>query len=124
MSLVTAVRETNERLSTDDARPWAEVLGVTLALGFFVRDYAHVLSALLSGVDPQLRGSDVTSRSPVASLDDDTCADLSARLLAVAFGLVVVFIATLSTQPLATAYLVANAVVPLADPILFASTQR
>jgi len=123
-SLVSGVQEVNARLSTDDAPLWAEVLGVTLALGFFVRDYAHVLTALVAGAEPQLRGQDVTTLSPVESLENTPKTDISARVLAVSFGLVVVFVATLSERRVVTAYLIANALVPLTDPVLFVSIYK
>lgn len=121
MSAIQTLQEVNDNLSTDDAPLWAEVLGVVLALGFFTRDNAHVLSALIADEEPQLRGQDVTRRSPVASLDDNRSADISARLFALSLGILLAHIAMLASSVPVAIFIGANALVPLADPILYAS---
>jgi len=121
---IRTLREMNARLSTDDAPLWAEVLGFVLAVGFVFRSLAYVTSALIFDVDPQLRDQYVTRRSPVASIDDDWHAALSARILSLSVGLLLLQIAVDGSPMIGAAYVGANAVVPLVDPILYASTHN
>lgn len=124
MSTLQTLREMNERLATDGAPLWAEVLGVVLILGFYCRDLAHILVALATDHYPGLRGNDVTAKSPVEALESDRVADVTGRLLAVCFGLGLVWLSTQASAGVVQAYILVNAVVPLADPILFASTAK
>lgn len=119
MSAIGTLREVNSRLSTDDAPLWAEVLGILLAVGFAARGLAHILAALGSGNDPQLRGNDVTAASAVESLGDDRTADASARVLALSFGVFGLMLASNAGGVPGTAFIAANALVPLTDPALF-----
>ena len=119
MSAIATLREMNERLSTDDAPLWAEALGLVFVLGFYLRDLAHIIAALVADEYPGLRDNDVTVRSPVEALDGETLADMSGRLLAVGFGVSLVWMSMEASRLAVQAYLLSNAIVPLSDIALF-----
>jgi len=123
MRAISTLREINERLSADDVPLWAEVFGIVFAIGLFVRDWAHVVAALGADKAPQLRDHDITASSPVDSLDKHVRVDGSARLLAVALGIGLVVIAQNVTHPIVAVFVLANAMVPLADPVLFIASK-
>ena len=118
MSTIQTLREMNDRLATDGAPAWAELLGVLLILGFYCRDLAHIVVALTTDHYPGLRGNDVTVESPVEAFESDRAADIAGRLLAVCFGLGLVWISAQASGGLVRTYILVNAVVPLADPLL------
>lgn len=115
-----------------DAPIQLQVLGNLLSPGLFTRAFAHMITALIGGYDPNFGEYDVTVRSPVLDLRQRFIADLSARLLSVAFALVAwqVFrplgIET-TVGPMATmavqVYLVINIAVLAVDPVLFVVAQ-
>jgi hypothetical protein len=114
--MMATLVEINERLSTDDAPLWAEVLGVVFALGLAVRAQAHVTVALLHGLDPCFRGHDVSVKSPVARLRPGTTPDALGRLLSFGVALVLLELALTSTAPAwATTFVIAQASIPFAD---------
>lgn len=119
MSAFTTLREVNDRLKIDDAPLWAVALGLVFALGFYLRDLAHILVALATDEYPGLRNNDVTARSPVLALDDKALADFSARLVAVGFGIGLLYISLDSSRIAVKAYIIGNSVVPLSDLVLF-----
>lgn len=72
--MLEGLREMNDRLSTDDAPLWAEVLGLVLAAAILLRGGMHVATALVasslteSEIDPHLVGHGLTLASPVRGL--------------------------------------------------------
>jgi len=116
---MSALSEFNERIGTTGAPAWGRRLALVLALGFYLRDLAHVLTALSADMPPRLWDHDITARSPVASLDEDIKSDAAARLLAVAFGVGCLWVSGQADRPLLYWFLVMNAMIPLADPVLF-----
>lgn len=118
-----SLAELNNRFSTTGAPRWGTWLAAALTLGFYLRDLAHVLSALVAGRPPQLRDHDITALSPVVSLDEHSRVDVAARLLACSLGVGCLAVAGNAERPLFFWFLVANATVPLVDPALYASTK-
>lgn len=120
-----AIRRWDDRFGTDDARVWAEVLGVILAPGLFIRAAVHVWLALAADavreehVDPHLAARDITLASPIKGVRDHRV-DPAARIVTAVAGL-----AVWSSWPPATLggvvglWLGANWLVALSDPLQY-----
>ena len=121
---MSGLRALNERLRASNLSVPRQLFAVTLALGFYLRDLAHILVALAANRPPQLKDHDVTTRSPVASLDESPRVDAVARVLACSFGVGCLLVVPQAERPIFVSYLVANAPVPLADPALFLVSMR
>lgn len=115
--MMAALLAMNDRLSTDDAPLWAEVLGVVFALGLAVRAQAHITVALLHGLEPCFRDHDISVKSPVAAVRPGTKPDALGRLLSFGVGVVLLELALTSTAPTwATMFVLIQASIPFADP--------
>jgi len=126
---IDALRDANERWSSDDARWWAEVLGVVLALGLTIRGGVHVWTALFANaagvfdeeIDPHLADCDITLKSPVKGLREHRV-ERVARYATFVVGLVAwSLLAPLTTDrpPMAAPYIVLQVTVLFADPVTF-----
>ena len=114
--MMAALLAMNDRLSTDDAPLWAEVLGVVFALGLAVRAQAHVTVALLHGIEPCFRNHDITVKSPVAAIHPGTLPDALGRLLSFGVAIVLLDVALTSTAATwAAMFVIAQASIPFAD---------
>lgn len=120
MTIIAEIIGLNERLSTNDAPVWAEVIGLVFALGLAVRAQCHIISALLARRDPRYRDHDVTIASPIASIKPASAPDVAGRLLSLTAGLLLVKIAMASTGPeWASTFVLMQASIPVADIFWF-----
>ena len=114
--------ELNHRLTNTGAPWWGSWLASVVGFGLYLRDTTHVLVALASDRPPQLRDHDITARSPVESLDDHPRVDAVARVAVFSLGVACLGAAGNAERPLFLWFLVANAMVLLADPLLFVAS--
>lgn len=120
MSLLAELREANRQWRTDDARWWAEALGIVLALGLFMRASVHVWVALVQDdVDPHLGDRDVTLQSPIADLRNHPWVDLRARVATAGIGIAAWLIFSTETSAIWLWYAL-NLSVCVMDPLAFA----
>jgi len=124
MSLLKALKETNNRLSPD-VPIHIEYLGHLLAVGLTARSLCHIVTALMADREPNLSDRGLTISSPVLDLREHPVQDLSARLLT--FALSMFFITALSGNLtytgwkdwLIAGYLAANVGVLFYDPVFY-----
>jgi hypothetical protein len=111
----------HDRLTTDDATWWVEVLGAVFAPALTVRSGCHVWMALLAGADPQVDPQDVTLQNVVVALRDGSVAtDLAGRLLAAGVGVtgwLLVVPVIPASESIVRAYVALNCTVLTADPL-------
>jgi hypothetical protein len=82
-----AIRRWDAAMGAPDAPLWADVVGLVCALGLFWRTGMHVITAVaVPWVDPELAGTDVTWRSPVADLRGRRAAAVAHLLCALSAG--------------------------------------
>lgn len=118
-----AIRAWDRQFGTDDARWWAEVLGVVLVLGLFLRAAVHVYVALAArawlpeGCDPHLYATDITLRSPVVGIEGHRI-EPAARVITalVGAGAWVALVPVARPWPVVDLWVVSNLLVPLTDP--------
>lgn len=121
------LRELNDRLSTDDAPLWAEVLGAVLAPTIALRGGVHAVTALVGArvtgeaIDPHTAGHGLTLASPIRGLRGHRLDRVARYLTAVigVGGLAWVHFPAIA-QPVPRAYVALNCVALAADPFAWA----
>lgn len=128
--MITTLSNLQRKLSAD-LPPHLSVVGAVLALGLTARSMSHIVATLADGSigrNPRLDNHDLTAQTPVVALRDHPSTDLSARLLAVAVGLVGLWMFYRLAAPISgdmvsigvIGFVAINAAVCLGDPLWFA----
>lgn len=125
--MITTLKDIEKKISID-APPHLAVLAIPLAMGLTARTVTHIFTAAAADCYPALDNHDLTAQTPVVALRDHPSTDLSARLFAVAVGLVGIFMFYRLAAPIGgdltsiavVGFVGLNAAVCLGDPLWFA----
>jgi len=132
--MITTLSNLQRKLSAD-LPPHLSVVAMVLGLGLTARNMSHIVATLADssiGQDPRLDDHDLMARTPVVALRDHPSTDLSARLLAVAVGLIALWMFYRLAAPISgdmvsmtvVAFVGINATVCLGDPLWFAISKQ